>query len=254
MVRFGNDDPEFLSIAKGIQVNKEIKLKILDAISRTPVGKPGNYVYSDIDFILLGMIVERISGLSLDKYAENNFYKPLGIKFTGFKPLARYPSTAIMPTQYDSAFRKQLLHGYVHDPAAAMMGGVAGHAGLFGTAYDFYVLMQMLLQNGSYGGRSYLKPKTVKNFTSYGSKSSRRGLGFDKSEKDNNSRQDAYPAKQASTLAFGHTGFTGTCAWADPSKGIVYIFLSNRIYPSGSSMLNTLKVRKKVHEAIYRYF
>jgi len=254
MISHDSGNSDLLSIAKGIHVKKEIKGSILKTISKTAVTKPGNYLYSDIDFILLGMIAERITGQSLDTYVENNFYKPMGLSSIGFLPLKRHKAKAVMPTQFDSIFRKQLLHGFVHDPAAAMMGGVAGHAGLFGTAYDFYSIMQMLLQEGSYSGRRYLKPATIKNFTSYGSKVSRRGLGFDKPEKDNMTRQDAYPARQASPLTFGHTGFTGTCAWADPQSGIVYIFLSNRVYPSGSNMLNTLKVRKKVHEVIYRYF
>jgi CubicO group peptidase (beta-lactamase class C family) len=144
------------------------------------------------------------------------------------------------------------LWGQVHDPAAAMMGGVAGHAGLFGSAYDLAVLMQMLLNGGSIGGKTFFKPETVSLFTQYQSEISRRGLGFDKPEKDNEKRNEPYPCVSIDTSAFGHTGFTGTCAWADPKNKTVFILLSNRVHPSSENTLfGKMNIRGKVQEAVY---
>ena len=146
----------------------------------------------------------------------------------------------------------QLLRGYVHDPGAAMMGGVAGHAGLFSNAYDVAAIMQMLLNGGTFNGRKYFEKATVDLFTAYHSEVSRRGYGFDKPEKDNSSRKEPYPATSASAQAFGHTGFTGTCAWADPSAGLVYVFLSNRLYPSQHNLLLEMNVRGRIMECVIR--
>jgi len=140
----------------------------------------------------------------------------------------------------------------VHDPAAAMFGEVAGHAGLFSDAYDIACIMQMLLNGGTFNNKRYLQKATVDLFTSYHSNISRRGFGFDKPEKDNATREEPYPARSASPLTFGHTGFTGTCAWADPAGDLIFIFLSNRVYPEESKLFNKMNVRPKIHEAIYK--
>jgi len=145
-----------------------------------------------------------------------------------------------------------LLRGDVHDPGAAMMGGVAGHAGLFSNAYDIAAIMQMLMDGGTYNGKRYLLAETVALFTAYQSDISRRGYGFDKPEKDNNNRKEAYPTLSASPKTFGHTGFTGTSTWADPARNLVYVFLSNRVHPSGSNTLLNMNVRPKIHETIYQ--
>ncbi len=207
------------------------------------LGPEGKYVYSDNDFIFMGKIVEELSGETLDLYAYENFYHPLGLTTTGFKPRNRFPVNRIAPTEQEVAWRRQLLRGDVHDPGAAMFGGVSGHAGLFSDAYDLAVIMQMLMNGGSIGGRQYLKKETIDYFTAYHSDISRRGLGFDKPEKDNNTRKEPYPCADASPLTFGHTGFTGTCVWADPAKQIVFIFLSNRVNPQESPKLSSLNVR-----------
>jgi len=145
------------------------------------------------------------------------------------------------------------LRGYVHDEGAAMFGGVSGHAGLFSNAYDLSLLYQMLLNGGELNGERYLKPETIELFTAYGSGISRRGLGFDKPEKDNASRPDPYPSALASTATYGHTGFTGTCVWVDPQSNLVYIFLSNRVYNTRSNnLLSQLGVRGKIQDAIYK--
>jgi len=171
---------------------------------------------------------------------------------TGFNPINTIPLNKIVPTENEKEFRLQLLRGYVHDPGAAMFGGVAGHAGLFSNANDLAVLMQMLLNGGTMNGKRYLTKKTIDLFTAYHSES-RRGYGFDKPEKDNDKREEPYPCLSASALTFGHTGFTGTCAWVDPKYNLVYIFLSNRINPSSENkkLLNE-NVRPKIMETIYK--
>ncbi len=211
------------------------------------------YIYSDNDFIFLGKIVEAVSGLPLDQYVQKEFYTPLGLKHTGFNPTTHFSLKNIVPTEDEKIFRQQLLRGYVHDPGAAMFGGVAGHAGLFSDAYDLAVIMQMLLNGGEFGGKRYLKEETVELFTSYQSNISRRGYGFDKPEKDNDTRKEPYPCRLASPLTFGHTGFTGTCVWADPAYNTIFIFLSNRVNPNGgdNKKLMQLNVRTSINELIY---
>lgn len=216
------------------------------------LGPAGKYVYSDNDFIFMGKIVEALSGESLDLYTYENFYHPMRLKTTGFLPRDRFPLNRIAPTEQEVSWRRQLLRGDVHDPGAAMFGGVSGHAGLFSDAYDLAVIMQMLVNGGTIGGQQYLKKETIEYFTAYHSDFSRRGLGFDKPEKDNNTRKEPYPCADASPLTFGHTGFTGTCVWADPAKQLVFIFLSNRVNPSESSKLGSLNVRGNIMETIYQ--
>ncbi|TWF44596.1 beta-glucosidase-like glycosyl hydrolase [Chitinophaga polysaccharea] len=211
------------------------------------------YVYSDCDFIFLGKIVEQLTGKKLNEYVKETFYAPMGLATTGFLPRERFSLSEIVPTEHEYTFRMQQLHGDVHDPGAAMFGGVSGHAGLFSNAHDLGVIMQMLLNKGSFNGVQYIKPETIDLFTAYNSKISRRGLGFDKPEKDNVSRREPYPAKSASAATFGHTGYTGTCVWADPESGLVFIFLSNRVYPNGgaNTKLSTLHIREKMLETLY---
>jgi len=219
-------------------------------------GTQGKYVYSDNDFIYLGKIVAQLSGKSLDEYVRKEVYEPLGLTVTGFQPRNHIPLNKIVPTEHEKLFRLQQLHGDVHDPGAAMFGGIAGHAGLFSSAYEMAVMMQMLCNGGTIGGIQLLKPETVKLFTQYGSEISRRGLGFDKPEKNNATRAEPYPCAYASADAFGHTGYTGTGGWADPTHGLVFIFLSNRVYPEGgtNTKLLQMNVRGKVHALLYQAF
>lgn len=222
-------------------------------ILESPLGSQGKYVYSDNDFIFLGKIVESISGKTLDQFAKENFYDKLHLNYTGFKPAERFPLNYIAPTENEKGFRAQLLWGDVHDPGAAMFGGVAGHAGLFSNAEDLAVLAQLLLNGGSFNDQQFLKKETIEFFSAYHSDSSRRGYGFDKPEKDNISRKDPYPCLSASPLTIGHTGYTGTCIWIDPKYNLTYIFLSNRVNPLGGENTKLLKlsVRSKVQEALY---
>jgi CubicO group peptidase (beta-lactamase class C family) len=176
----------------------------------------------------------------------------MGMTSTGYRPLDKYNTYQVIPTEEERAFRGQLLHGYVHDEGASLFGGVAGHAGLFSNAYDLLKLCQMLLNGGEFNGTQYLKPETIRLFTSYQSKNSRRGYGFDKPEKDNATRTSPYPSASVSPETFGHTGFTGTCVWIDPKSKLVYIFLSNRVYPTReNNKLSRMDVRTNVQEAIY---
>lgn len=225
---------------------------IQQKILRSPLGAENKYVYSDNDFIYLGKIVEQLTGMTLDNYVRKAFYIPMGLADIGFKPTERMSLNRVVPTENEKIFRRQLIRGDVHDPGAAMMGGVAGHAGLFSTAYDIAAVMQMLMDGGIYNGRRYLQPETVELFTKYESSISRRGYGFDKPEKDNAKRSEPYPTLSASLKTFGHTGFTGTCTWADPEKNLIYVFLSNRVNPDGSNTLLRMNVRPKIHETIYQ--
>jgi len=213
------------------------------------------YVYSDNDFILMGDIVAGLTGMPLNEYVKKTFYDPLGMVTTGFKPFEHFANSEVAPSEYEKQFRRQLLHGYVHDPGAAMFGNVAGHAGLFSNGYDLAILYQMLLNGGYMNGKQYLKKSTIDWFTSYHTPISRRGMGFDKPEKNNTvlGAAKAYPNISVSRLTYGHTGYTGTCVWVDPQYDLIYIFLSNRVTPDGGDnlKLSRLSVRSNIQQAIY---
>lgn len=227
---------------------REVIVKHLENV----VLKKNQYIYSDVGFILLGKIIENVTKKNLHQYLKQNIYVPLGLDVIGYNPANKIGSKNIPPTEDDKVFRKQVVQGSVHDPVAAMMGGVAGHAGLFSNVTDLYVLMQMLMNKGNYGGIQMIDPKTVSLFTSY-QNNSRRGLGFDKPEKDNATRKDKYPCDYWSAETFGHTGFVGTAAWADPKNELIFIFLSNRTFPNTENRkLITMNVRGQMMEAAYR--
>lgn len=240
-------------VAKNIWLRRDWNDSMLTRIVSSKLGPQNKYVYSDNDFILLGKIIETISGQTLDQYLHKTFYGPMGMATTGFKPWQRFGMDRVVPTEQEKHFRRQLLRGYVHDEGAAMFGGVSGHAGLFSNAYDLAMLYQMLLNGGTFNGERYLKEETIKQFTAYSSDISRRGLGFDKPEKDNATRKEPYPSSLASAETFGHTGFTGTCVWVDPKTDLVYVFLSNRVYNTrANNLLGQLGIRGKVQDAIYK--
>jgi CubicO group peptidase (beta-lactamase class C family) len=225
---------------------------IRNQILRSPVTTPGKYVYSDNDFIFLGNIIEKVTNMRLDEYTNQNFYAPMGMQSTGYLPLDKTNIDNIAATEKDDYFRHELIQGSVHDEGASTMGGIAGHAGLFSNATDLSKLYLMLLNNGVWEGKQYLQPATIQKFTAYNTNNSRRGLGFDKPERDNATSKDPYPSLSPSSSTFGHTGFTGTCVWADPENGILYIFLSNRVYPSrDNKAFSSLNLRPKIQEAIY---
>jgi beta-N-acetylhexosaminidase len=243
-----------IRVAQNLYMHNNWRDTMYQRILQSPLGPQGKYIYSDNDFIFLGQIVEAVSGKTLDDYVATEFYKPLGLTSTGFMPRDKFSLYLIAPTEKEKYFRLQQLHGDVHDPGAAMFGGVAGHAGLFSDAYGIAVIMQMLMDGGVFNGKRYLQPETINYFNTYHSSTSRRGFGFDKPEKDNDKRDEPYPCKSASPFTFGHTGFTGTCAWADPANNLVFVFLSNRVNPEGgdNKKLSTMNVRPKIHETIYQ--
>lgn len=207
----------------------------------------GKYVYSDLSMYFMKEIVEGVSSQHLENYVQENFYKPLGMQRAGYNPLYRFAKEQIVPTEIDTLFRNTLLQGYVHDPGASMVGGISGHAGLFGSATDLAIYYQMLLNGGSYGGTQYFKPETVQMFTSKQSRTSRRGLGFDRSD-----AKDDYPSKLASANTFGHTGYTGIRVWVDKDVNLVYILLTNRVHPVTSNKLNELSTSSRLMDSIYQ--
>ena len=214
------------------------------------LAKPHGYVYSDLTMYFLQAVIERIVNQPLDEFLNQNFYAPLGLHSLTFKPFEKIPLSRIAPTEKDMGFRGRQIQGYVHDPGAAMYGGVAGHAGLFGTANDLAVILQLMLNKGSYGEISLLSPETIAAFTSRQSKLSRRGWGWDKPEPEKGKGGSA--GKLAPKSTFGHTGFTGTCVWADPENKLTYVFLSNRVYPNAdNSTLLDKGIRTQIHDLIY---
>ena len=227
---------------------------IQNQIVRSPVTEAGKYVYSDNDFIFLGKIVEKVSGMSLQDFTQKTFYKPMGMTSTGFLPLEKTNIENIAATEVDDYFRHELIRGSVHDEGASTMGGIAGHAGLFSNATDLAKLYMMLMNKGSWEGIQYLQPNTIETFTAYQNES-QRGLGFDKPEKNNSTSKDPYPSLSPTASTFGHTGFTGTCVWADPAKGILFIFLGNRVFPTrNNKAFSEINLRPNIQEAIYTAF
>ncbi len=247
-------EPGFtVRVAESIYMRNDWEDTMFSRILKSPLGPQNKYVYSDNDFIFLGKIVEQITGMTLDQYVQKTFYRPMGMLTTGFKPRERFATDQIIPTETEKHFRMQTTQGDVHDEGASMFGGVAGHAGLFSSAYDLAMLYQMLLNGGEFNGNRFLEKETIELFTAYHSKNSRRGYGFDKPEKDNPTRKDPYPSSMASPATFGHTGYTGTCVWVDPKYNIVYVFLSNRVYPTReNNKLGQMSIRGKIQDAIYR--
>ncbi len=208
-----------------------------------------NFEYSDVSFYILHKIAERLLNQPIDQFLKQNFYDPIGADELLFNPLCAYGQDCIAPTERDVFFRRTLIRGTVHDQGAAMMGGVAGHAGLFGTANDLAILMQMNLQKGYYGGRRYFLGNTLPTFTKTYNKGNRRGLGWDKPRADGGGQVSEYASKNS----FGHTGFTGTIVWIDPDENLVYIFLSNRVYPNpDNNKLARYGIRKRIHDWIYK--
>ncbi len=238
-------------VAEGMYLRKDYSQIILDSIIHSPLSAKKEYRYSDLGFILMQQFVEQLTGKSLAEYVQEQFYKPLGLPTLTYHPRDKFPVSRIVPTENDTLFRHQLIQGDVHDPAAAMLGGIAGHAGLFGTSNDMAVLLQMLLQHGSYGGRQYLKPETVALFTQRQFKGNRRGLGFDKPQLI---PSEAGPAcDEAPASSFGHTGFTGTYLWADPDNDLIIVFLSNRVNPDAEpNKLVQLGTRTQIQQSLYR--
>lgn len=235
-------------VADGYFIRKDYFKDVMwPQMLNAPIRTRGKYVYSDISMYVMKDIVEQISGEPLNIYTAENFYAPLGMQTAGFLPRNRFSRDQIIPTEDDTYFRKTLLVGYVHDQGAALVGGVSGHAGLFASTNDMAIMYQMFLNKGTYGGQTYFKPGTVENFTAQQSNVSRRGLGFDRWDPN---LAKKYPSSTASSQTYGHTGYTGTAVWVDPVRGLVYIFLSNRVNPSVTNKLVSMGIRSRIQDVI----
>jgi CubicO group peptidase (beta-lactamase class C family) len=243
-----------MQIAPKLFARPMLKDSVWKWVVQSPMRKEINgkypFVYSDLGILMVQKVIERITNQPLDEFLNQNFYEPLGMMETGFKPLERFPESQIAPTESDFSYRNQLLRGTVHDQMAAVYGGVAGHAGLFSCAYDLAILMQMNLQKGLYGDRRYFQEETVPFFAKMADHANHRGLGWDKAPANGESN---YVAASASPVSFGHSGFTGTMVWVDPKEELVFVFLSNRVYPNAENTeINRKKIRRRVHELVYQ--
>ena len=245
------DDEFSVPVTGNLFLNNKFIDSIFIQIHQSELRPNINYRYSDLGFYMLAQMVKEQTGMGLDKYVDSTFYAPLGLQSATFNPWKKFPIDQMPPTEEDRYFRQQRVQGYVHDMGAAMLGGVSGHAGLFANANDLAVIMQMLLQQGFYGGHRYLAPQTVHNFITRHPRSIRRGVGFDMYPMG-----ASYPTNmsaQASESTFGHTGFTGTCTWVDPEHNLVYVFLSNRTYPSmHNNRLEKMDTRQRIQGMIYK--
>ena len=239
-----------LQISDSLWLNKSFVQILQEKISEVPL-KAKQYRYSDIGFILLRFLVDRLAGMPMDEYLVKEFYAPMGLERTLYLPLRRLPKSEIIPSTNDRFLRKSVLQGFVHDECAAFQGGVGGNAGLFSNAREIARIYQMLLNGGELDGHRYLSRETCKLFTTEVSKISRRGLGFDKPDVK---APDKSPcAKSAPISVYGHTGFTGTCAWVDPVNELIYVFLSNRTYPDATNRkLMELDIRPQIQEVLYK--
>ncbi len=241
-----------VKVADNLYLHRNYKRKIYKNIRKSPLNDKGGYVYSDLSFYLYPLLVEKQAGQPFETYLKTNLYKPLGATSLTFNPRRFYSLEQIVPTEHDSLFRKELIHGRVHDEGAAMIEGISGHAGLFGNANDLAKLMQMYLQRGYYGGQQLIQPEIVDEYSrcQFCDKGNRRALGFDRPATPWTPNSNA--AKGASARSFGHAGFTGTYAWVDPEEGLVYIFLSNRVYPTRENpRLGQLNTRTNIHQVVY---
>ena len=237
-------------LADSLWLNPRFKQVCLQQIVEAPL-LSRRYRYSCVGFILLQQLVEARAGMPMDAFLAQEFYRPLGLTHTGFCPSTWEKPVRIVPSSVDGFLRKDTLLGFVHDESAAFLGGVSGNAGLFSNAHEQAVLYQMLLNGGEWNGHRFLSAETCRVFTTTLSRTSRRGLGFDKPDKRNPRRSPC--CEEAPSSVYGHTGFTGTCAWVDPDNRLVYVFLSNRIFPHvWNNKLSKLDIRTRIQQAIYQ--
>ena len=245
-----------VKVANDLYINKNYRKEIFREIRKSKLSGEKKYVYSDLTFIIVPQIITNITGQKWYDFVTEHVYHKLGAYTIGFNPYLRYPMARIVPTEYDSLFRKQLLHGTVHDEGAAMLGGISGHAGLFATANDLMKVMEMYRRMGSYGGEQIISSDIMKEYTRYQfpENKNRRGLGFDKPLVNNRElkQEDTYPTGGASPESFGHSGYTGTFVWMDPVSEITYVFFCNRVYPTrNNNLLSDMNIRTEILQAIY---
>jgi CubicO group peptidase (beta-lactamase class C family) len=249
------NDTFSIEVAKGIYLYSEYKDTLMTQIDNSELLEKKSYKYSDLGYYYVKEIIESLSKSSIQDFINKSFYNKLGTSTLTYLPKKRLEISNIIPTEFDYYFRSQLLQGDVHDMGAAMLGGIGGHAGLFSNSNDLAILFQMLLLEGNYGGENYLNSSTVLDYTKcqFCQDNNRRGLGFDKAVLEN---QEGGPACDCdpSKKSFGHSGFTGTLAWADPREEFVYIFLSNRVHPtSDNKKILELNTRTEIMNVFYDY-
>jgi beta-glucosidase-like glycosyl hydrolase/CubicO group peptidase (beta-lactamase class C family) len=239
-----------IKVANDLYLRKDYKDSIYKQIKESELRNRAGYKYSDLPYYLLKKFIESFFGNPMEKVVQRDFYESMGMNYTTYMPREKFTLADIVPTEDDQVFRKQKVHGYVHDQGAAMLGGVSGHAGLFSNSNDVAKLMQMYLQGGYYGGSRYLKQETINTFNTcyFCEDDIRRGVGFDKPQLG-----DVGPTCGCVSLSsFGHSGFTGTFTWADPEEDIVYVFMSNRTFPDANNRkLIGSNLRSNIQQAIY---
>lgn len=239
-----------IKITDKLWATNGIRDTLFNRIAMMKTDEARKYRYSDVNFVLLQQIVEELSGCKLNDLTDSLFYSPLGMTRTMFCPLKKFNKEEIIPTERDDFLRKELLCGYPHDETACIMGGVSGNAGLFGTAHDLAKLLQMYLNGGTYGGRRFLGEDVISLYTQTQSNISRRALGFDKPDLENEGKSPCCP--EANDRVYGHTGYTGTCFWVDAKNDMIFIFLSNRVYPHRwNKELMKMNIRPKIQNIAY---
>ncbi len=241
-----------VKITDSLYLWKNYKKTIYKQIKKSPMGEK-KYVYSGLSFYLYPQIIENLTGQDFETYLKQNFYHPLGAFSITYNPMRFFPKEQIIPTERDTFFRMIQIHGTVHDEGAIMMGGVSSNAGLFGKTGDLAKLMQMYLNMGTYGGKRYISDSTLREFTrvQYPENHNHRGLGFDKPRLKGDEKYNSCAA-DASPESFGHSGYTGTFVWADPKNGLLFVFMSNRVYPTRNNrLIYSLGVRPAMHQVFY---
>ncbi len=239
------------AVSENLFAHKNARKRIYKAIKERPLTGKKTYQYSGLAFYLFPAIVEQITHTDSESYLKDNIYAPIGANSLCYRPYRYYPKSKIIPTERDSFFRMSLLHGYVHDEGAAIMGGLSSNAGLFGTTEDLAKLMQMYLNGGIYNNKRILSDSVVHLFTqrAFPETDNRRGLGFDKPLLKN---KQGSSALDASANSFGHAGYTGTFVWADPDNGLLFIFMSNRVFPTRENRkIYQLNIRPSIHQIFY---
>ena len=240
-----------VEVTDSLFLHRKYAKTIFEKIKNSPLNAKKEYVYSDLSFYLYPQLVQQLTGVPFETYLKDSLYRPIGANTLTYNPRRFYPLSRIVPTEYDSLFRKTLIWGRVHDEGGAMLGGVSGHAGLFGTANDLMKLTQLYLQHGSFGGQQLIGSETITEFTRYQfpELGNRRGLGFEKAAYKYNGNAP----RLASPSSYGHSGYTGTFTWIDPAVGLNYVFLSNRVYPTrNNNKISDLGIRTGIADAFYR--
>ena len=243
-------------VSSNLYMNYKNISTMMKLIKESKLLKKAKYKYSGMGFYIYPFIIENLTGQDYQSYLKNTFYAPLGASTVTYNPYLHFPLSRIIPSEKDNFFRHEILNGFVSDEAAAMLGGVSGNAGLFGSANDLSKIMEMYLQNGKYGGVNFLSKKSLSEFTrvQYKKNENRRGLGFDKPALYNNKRkpEECYPAVSISSESYGHTGFTGGMTWVDPKENILFVFLCNRVYPTRENhKLVEMNIRSKLLQTLY---